>query len=234
MRKIAISLICLLVVVGVNAQKTKSNVVLATNLDSISYIIGSDIGHNLTSGGIEYNPQILLKGLEDSKAGVDTLTIPKATKDAVMGKWQQEKMKKQNAESSKKAEKYKKEGAAFLAENKKKEGVKELPSGLQYKVIKEGSGDHPTAKDKVKVHYHGTLIDGTVFDSSVQRGEPVTFGLGQVIPGWTEGLQLMTPGSKYTFYIPSNLAYGDKDNAGGKIPGGSTLIFEVELFSIEK
>jgi len=234
MKKIAISLISLLLVVGAYAQKPKTTPVLATNLDSISYIIGVDISHNLSQGGIDFNAQALLKGLEDGKAGKDSLTISKPVKDAVMGKWQKEKMSKTNAESAKKAEKYKKEGAAFLAENKKKEGVKTLPSGMQYKVIKEGAGEHPKATDKVKVHYHGTLIDGTVFDSSVQRGEPITFGLNQVIKGWTEGVQLMTPGSKYTFYIPSDLAYGDKDAPGGKIPGGSTLIFEVELFSIEK
>ena len=234
MKKIAISLISLLLVVGVYAQKPKSTPALATSLDSISYIIGADIGHNLSSGGIEYNPQILLKGLEDGKTGNDSLTITKSRKDAVMGKWQQEKMKKTNAESAKKAEKYKKEGAAFLAENKKKEGVKVLPSGMQYKVIKEGAGEHPKATDKVTVDYQGTLIDGSEFDSSFKGGKPVTFGLNQVIKGWTEGVQLMTPGSKYTFYIPSDLAYGDKETAGGKIPGGSTLIFDVELISIEK
>lgn len=231
MKKIIISLIGLLLVVSVNAQKNKS-VVLSSNLDSISYIIGADICRNLAQGGIDFNPQALLKGLEDAKAGTDSLTISKAKKDAIMGKWQQEKMKKQQAEAAKKSEGPKKEGAAFLAANKKKEGVKETASGLQYKVITEGKGEHPTAMDKVKVHYHGTLIDGTVFDSSVQRGEPISFGLNQVIPGWTEGLQLMTPGSKYIFYIPSNLAYGDREM--GKIPAGSTLIFEVELFNIEK
>ena len=231
MKKIAISLISLLLVVSAYAQKNKT-VVLTSNLDTISYIIGADICRNLMQGGIEFNPQILLKGLEDAKAGNDSLTINKARKDAVMAKWQQEKMKQQQAESAKKSEGPKKEGAAFLAANKKKEGVKELPSGLQYKVVVEGKGEHPAATDKVKVHYHGTLTDGTVFDSSVQRGEPISFGLNQVIPGWTEGVQLMTPGSKYIFYIPSNLAYGDREM--GKIPAGSTLIFEVELFSIEK
>jgi FKBP-type peptidyl-prolyl cis-trans isomerase len=101
---------------------------------------------------------------------------------------------------------------------------------LQYKIVKQGVGEHPKATDKVKVHYHGTLIDGTVFDSSVQRGEPISFGLNQVIPGWTEGVQLMNPGAKFIFYIPSNLAYGDRE--AGAIAPGSTLIFEVELFEI--
>ena len=128
--------------------------------------------------------------------------------------------------------KAKEENEAFLAENKLKEGVITTESGLQYEVLKEGKGAKPTAEDKVKVHYHGTLIDGTVFDSSVERGEPITFGLNQVIPGWTEGLQLMTVGSKYRFYIPQELGYGNRQ--AGKIPPYSTLIFEVELLGIEK
>ena len=130
-------------------------------------------------------------------------------------------------------DKEKAKGAAFLAENKKKEGVVETASGLQYKVVKMGTGAKPTATDKVKVHYHGTLLDGTVFDSSVERGQPITFPLNQVIAGWTEGVQLMPVGSKFIFYIPSNLAYGDRA-AGDKIKPGSTLIFEVELLDIEK
>ncbi|NTW25815.1 MAG: FKBP-type peptidyl-prolyl cis-trans isomerase, partial [Lentimicrobium sp.] len=123
-------------------------------------------------------------------------------------------------------------GDAFLADNKTKEGVVALPSGLQYKVIKEGEGENPKPEDVVEVHYTGTLTDGTVFDSSVERGEPIKFPLNGVIPGWTEGVQLMKPGAKYMFYIPSALGYGDK--GAGPIPGGSVLIFEVELLSIEK
>jgi len=124
-------------------------------------------------------------------------------------------------------------GAEFLAKNKNVEGVIETQSGLQYQVITQGSGtQHPMAKDKVKVHYHGTLIDGQVFDSSVERGEPISFGLNQVIPGWTEGLQLMVIGEKTRFFIPSNLAY--KNKSMGKIGGGSLLIFEVELLGINE
>ena len=123
-------------------------------------------------------------------------------------------------------------GAKFLAENKKNPEVKETASGLQYMVLQEGKGEHPTAKSKVTVHYTGKLLDGTVFDSSVDRGEPITFGLDKVIRGWTEGLQLMTPGSKYRFFIPYNLAYGE-NGAGAMIPGGATLIFDVELISFE-
>ena len=232
MKKIifSISALILLISLSVNAQKNKT-VVLTSTADSISYLIGADIGHNLVTNAIDFKSELLFKGIEDAVKNMDTLVVSKLKKDEVLGKWQQERMKKQEKEKSKKSEGAKKLGTAFLAKNKTAEGVKELPSGLQYKVIKEGSGVHPKATDKVKVHYHGTLIDGSVFDSSVERGEPISFRLNQVIPGWTEGVQLMTPGSKYVFYIPSNLAYGDRE--AGKIPPGSTLIFEVELFSIE-
>ena len=124
------------------------------------------------------------------------------------------------------------EGKTFLAENSKKEGVTTLPSGLQYEVITEGSGDKPKATDSVKCHYHGTLLDGTVFDSSVQRGQPAVFGVNQVIKGWVEALQLMSVGSKWKLFIPSNLAYGEQ-GAGSSIEPNSTLIFEVELLGIE-
>ena len=138
----------------------------------------------------------------------------------------------QNTLSSLKYGNVKEQGEQFLAENKLKEGVIETESGLQYEVITMGKGPKPSATDRVKVHYHGTLIDGTVFDSSVNRGEPIVFGLNQVIAGWTEGVQLMPVGSKFRFYIPQNLAYGDRE--AGSIPPYSTLIFEVELLGIEK
>ena len=130
---------------------------------------------------------------------------------------------------------YKKEGIEFLEKNKTKEGVITTPSGLQYKVIKEGSGNKPSPTSKVTVHYHGTTPNGTVFDSSVERGEKISFGLNQVIPGWTEGLQLMSVGSKYQFFIPSQLAYGSRPPQGGNGPikAHMPLIFEVELFGIE-
>lgn len=125
-----------------------------------------------------------------------------------------------------------KQGQAFLASNKLEEGVQETTSGLQYKVLKKGTGEqHPSARDKVEVHYHGTLLDGTVFDSSVDRGEPLSFGLNQVIAGWTEGVQLMVVGEKTRFYIPANLGYGNR--AAGKITPGSLLIFDVELLAIK-
>ena len=138
--------------------------------------------------------------------------------------------KKHTEELAKKSAANKEAGAKFLEENKKKENVKVTASGLQYQIVQEGTGKQPKATDKVTVHYTGKLLDGTVFDSSVQRGEPIEFGLNQVIPGWTEGVQLMKEGGKIILYIPSELGYGDRDM--GQIPPGSTLIFEVELIKV--
>ena len=155
---------------------------------------------------------------------------------AFFQKRQEEKMKEQQALQSKKAEAefgdYKKAGEDFLAENKTKDGVKTTASGLQYIVLKEGNGDAPTATSRVKVHYHGTLTDGTVFDSSVDRGEPTEFGVNQVIKGWTEGLQLMKPGAKYKFFIPQDLAYGAQQR-GATIKPFSALVFDVELLEVK-
>jgi FKBP-type peptidyl-prolyl cis-trans isomerase FkpA len=147
--------------------------------------------------------------------------------------FQTEMITKMVEERTKKAAENKEAGAKFLAENKTKEGVKTTESGLQYIVEKEGEGENPAAEDTVEVHYRGTLLDGTEFDSSYKRGEPVKFPLNRVIKGWTEGVQLMKKGAKYKFFIPSDLAYGDT-GAGETIAPGSTLIFEVELLSIEK
>ncbi len=197
-----------------------------TQEEKISYALGANIGESFKQQGIEVVMDQFIKGFNDGKSGQNKFT--QAEMEQIFNEFQ--KMMQQKQMSMVDEEKAK--GAAFLAENKKKEGVIETPSGLQYKVVKMGTGAKPSATDKVKVHYHGTLLDGTVFDSSVQRGEPITFGLNQVIAGWTEGVQLMPVGSKFIFYIPSNLAYGDR--AAGSIKPGSTLIFEVELLDIEK
>lgn len=197
-----------------------------TQEERISYALGANIGESFKQQGIDVVMDKFIKGFTDGKSGQNQFN--QAEMEQIFNEFQ--KMMQQKQMSMVDEEKAK--GAAFLAENKKKEGVIETPSGLQYKVVKMGTGAKPSATDKVKVHYHGTLLDGTVFDSSVQRGEPITFGLNQVIAGWTEGVQLMPVGSKFIFYIPSNLAYGDR--AAGSIKPGSTLIFEVELLDIEK
>jgi FKBP-type peptidyl-prolyl cis-trans isomerase FklB len=184
------------------------------------------------------------KGYEDQIAGkatMDSIKVNEVLKGFLepYQKAYQEKMQKKQMEAQMKQQEADaalagpniEAGRAFLAENAKKEGVTTLPSGLQYEVIKEGTGAKPTATDKVKTHYHGTLIDGTVFDSSIDRGEPTSFGVGQVIKGWTEGLQLMKEGATYRFYIPHDLAYGTTSR-GPQLPAGSTLIFDVELLEI--
>jgi FKBP-type peptidyl-prolyl cis-trans isomerase len=205
--------------------------ILKTHQDTISYLIGRDIGKNMKTNDIDISPEIMFAGLKDGINGIDTVFNELVTEQIMMG-FQQEMMAKQQQKTSAEASAVKAVGDAFLAENKAKPGVVALPSGLQYKVINEGTGDKPKPEDVVEVHYTGTLIDGTVFDSSVERGESIKFPLNGVIPGWTEGVQLMSPGAKYMFYIPAGLAYGDK--GAGPIPGGSVLIFEVELLSIEK
>jgi FKBP-type peptidyl-prolyl cis-trans isomerase FklB len=194
-----------------------------TRKDSVSYALGVTMAETLKKSGInDYNEEIIKKAITEHLAGkgaFDAMTADKIYKE------ESKKIADQKAQANKKA------GEAFLAENKKNKLVQSTASGLQYKHTLEGMGAQPDGNDKVTVHYHGTLIDGTVFDSSVQRGTPATFGLNQVIPGWTEGLQYMKEGGKTTFYIPSELAYGSRSQ--NKIPGNSTLIFEVELIKVE-
>jgi FKBP-type peptidyl-prolyl cis-trans isomerase FklB len=196
-----------------------------------SYSIGADIGANFKRQDLDIDPKAMALGIADAFAGKPQLTDAemKQTLDA----FRKELMGKMEAKQKVDGEKNIKAGEAFLAANAKKDGVKVLPSGLQYKVIKSGTGKSPKATDTVKVHYHGTLIDGTVFDSSVERGEPATFPVNGVIPGWVEGLQLMKEGDKWQFVIPAKLAYGER-SPGGKITANSVLIFDVELLSIEK
>ncbi|MCL5024772.1 MAG: FKBP-type peptidyl-prolyl cis-trans isomerase [Nitrospirae bacterium] len=205
---------------------------LGSEKDKISYTIGVDIGHNLKKQSIEVNPDLISQGIKDALSG-GKLLMGDEEMQATKSAFRQEMMKKQAEQREKLSEKNKKEGEAFLAENKKKEGVKTLPSGLQYKMITEGKGKSPKATDTVTVNYRGTFIDGTEFDSSFKRGQPATFPVNGVIPGWTEALQLMKEGSKWQIFIPSKLAYGDK-GAGGLIGPDATLIFEVELLSVKE
>lgn len=213
---------------------------LETEIDSLSYAIGMDVARNVQTNVSEMDANLFLQGFNSVMDSTELLI----TKEDVQGilsayfqKKQQRDREKQQADAVAKAEETfndnKVAGEKFLEENKTKEGVKVTESGLQYVVLKEGSGEKPTVASKVKVHYHGTLIDGTVFDSSVDRGTPSEFGITQVIKGWTEGLQLMPVGSKYKFFIPQDLAYGFQQR-GEKIKPFSALVFEVELLEIVK
>lgn len=200
----------------------------------ISYAIGLSVGQNMKRDdlGSEVDPAVILKGLQDGLSGAKAQFTDAQMREAMIGLQTKVMAKRQDA-AKVALEKNKKEGETFLAENAKKEGVKTTASGLQYKVLREGAGDAPKATDKVKTHYKGTLIDGTEFDSSIARNEPAVFPVNGVIKGWTEALQLMKVGSKYQLFIPAELAYG-ADGAGDKIGPNSTLVFEVELISIEK
>ena len=196
-----------------------------TDEQKISYAIGHNSCEHFTTNGVALDLDYVMQGMKDAVAKTNKYTDEEMQQ--IFTLLEQKFQEHQNKASGEEKEK----GIKFLAENRTKEGVVETPSGLQYKVITMGNGAKPTATDQVRVHYHGTTIDGIVFDSSVQRGETITFGLNQVIRGWTEGVQLMPIGSKFIFYIPSDLAYGDRA-AGALIKPGSTLIFEVELFEI--
>lgn len=197
---------------------------IVTTLDSVSYAIGNDMAQMMKSQGLDsLNLPLFMAALEHCFKG-DTALLTAEKGSPVVSAY----IKKLKAE---KAEKNKAEGEAFLAANKTKPGVAVLPSGLQFQVLKAGTGPKPTLQDKVKVHYHGMLIDGSTFDSSVDRGEPITLPVTGVIAGWTEALQMMPVGSKWKLFIPSKLAYGERQ-AGQKIAPNSALVFEVELLEI--
>jgi FKBP-type peptidyl-prolyl cis-trans isomerase FklB len=199
--------------------------------DKASYSIGYDIGETFKKQKVELNPDTLFSGLKDALAGKDAL-LTKEDREKTLQAFQKEMMEKQIAASKEAATKNAAEGEKFLTENKKKEGVKTTASGLQYKVLKEGSGPSPKETDTVVVHYKGTLLDGTEFDSSYKRNEPASFQVNRVVKGWIEALQLMKPGAKYQLFIPAALAYGER-GAGQLIGPNATLLFEVELLSIK-
>jgi FKBP-type peptidyl-prolyl cis-trans isomerase FklB len=214
------------------SAQAQSKPSLKTDNEKVSYSIGLDIGANFKRQSVELDSKALAAGIADGLSGAK----PALSEDEirkVLADFQTQMRDRAVAASQKAADENKKKGEAFLAGNKKQKGVVVLPSGLQYKVVKEGKGAKPKATDTVSVHYRGTLVDGTEFDSSIKRGEPAEFPVNQVIKGWTEALQLMPVGSKWELAIPSDLAYGAQ-GAGAEIGPNSTLVFEVELLEIKK
>ncbi|MFZ5453256.1 MAG: FKBP-type peptidyl-prolyl cis-trans isomerase [Thermodesulfobacteriota bacterium] len=221
----------LLVAQCTGEPQTPKSVTLKTEKDKISYGIGVSIAKNFKKQGIEVEVDVLSRGLKDELSGAQLLIGEKELAQVLMA--YQNEMRQKMMEARKKAmEANKQEGEAFLAANKKKEGVLALPSGLQYKILEAGKGKKPKADDTVVVHYRGTLINGAEFDSSIRRGQPITVNLAKVIPGWREAVQLMPMGSKWELFIPPQLAYGER-GSGKDIGPNATLIFEVQLVGIK-
>ena len=232
MKKVLTIGLCLLFVGGTLTVKSQEEM---TKDQKTSYAIGINFGTQVKNDEVPLEMDAFMKGVRDGMAGQNQFTEQQMQEIFMQFQMDmQAKQQAKQAEQAGKAVEEKAKGQKFLEENKKDPEVKVTASGLQYKVLTEGKGNKPSATSKVTVKYTGKLIDGTVFDSTDKNngGEPISFGLNQVIRGWTEGLQLMSPGSKYIFYIPSDLAYGDQ-GAGNLIPGGATLIFEIELISFE-
>ncbi len=217
---------------GTTTAKTPVPLTLKTQKDKASYAIGLNIGKSMHKDSVDVDAAILLRGLKDGLTGSKPLLTDDEAR-ASMVALQADLRKKQEEKMLVQGEANKKAGEAFLAENKTKDGVVTLPSGLQYKILTEGTGPKPTATDTVVCNYKGTLLDNTEFDSSFKRGQPATFPISGVIKGWTEALQLMPVGSKWQLFIPSDLAYGARGGPGGSIGPNATLVFEVELMSIQ-
>jgi len=198
---------------------------MTEEIKAVSYCVGMSIADSLLQQDLNgISPELVAEAIKDIFAGVQAQYTPSEANEIIQSYL--------NKVGETKFAAIKEEGEAFLATNKSKEGVHSTSTGLQYEIVTEGNGKKPSSQDTVKVHYHGTLIDGTIFDSSVQRGEPATFGVHQVIPGWTEALQLMSVGSKFRLYIPQNLAYGAHPHPGGAIKPFMALIFDVELLEV--
>jgi len=231
MFKITVILLAALIVsANVFSQNKEKEIKMKNQLDSVSYIIGYDLGQNFKAQSIEINPEILLAAIiEGMKQGKQLISNQESEK--VLAAYVEEIQKKKQSQQSETIKKTKQEGEAFLLANKTKAGVVTTNSGLQYKIIREGTGASPKSTDKVVVHYAGRLVNGTKFDASYDRGNPAEFPVNGVILGWQEGLQLMKEGGKYELYIPADLGYGD-NGAGESIPGGAVLIFEVELIKV--
>jgi FKBP-type peptidyl-prolyl cis-trans isomerase FklB len=208
------------------------NLELKKEKDKLSYTLGVNAGMNIKRNALDVDLNIFVQGMKDALTG-SKLRLTDDEMKAVITIVQKDIQTRQQQQMNVQGEKNKKEGEAFLRQNKNKKGVKVLPSGLQYSVITEGKGRKPTASDAVTVNYKGMLIDGTEFDSSYKRGQPATFAVNGVIKGWTEALQLMQEGSKWKLFIPADLAYGDRGTPGGPIGPNAVLIFQVDLIAIE-
>lgn len=212
-------------------KETTKEVQLQTLEQKVNYAIALNMANNFKQREVPIEVDAFTQALKDVRDGTEPRLNEEQLQET-MQTFQEQQMELQQQRQKEIADKNKADGEKFLSDNAAKEGVEMTESGLQYKVLEEGDGIQPAAEDTVTVHYEGRLVDGTVFDSSYERGNPATFGLNQVIPGWTEGLQLMETGSKYELYIPSDLAYGPGGNQG--IPPNSTLVFQVELLEVEK
>jgi FKBP-type peptidyl-prolyl cis-trans isomerase FklB len=213
------------------AATTPKALTLTTQKEKLSYAIGMNLGQSMKKDAVDIDPTVLARAIKDALTG-SKMAMSDAEAQTVITAFRSEMMKKKEAEAHQAGDANKQAGEKFLSENKTKPGVVTLPSGLQYKIIKQGDGPKPTASDTVVTNYRGTLINGTEFDSSYKRNEPATFPVGQVIKGWTEALQLMPVGSKWQLFIPSNLAYGER-SPGPEIGANSTLVFDIELLSIQ-
>jgi len=240
MKKIILPAIVAVSIMSCSNGDSSADVTLTNEIDSVSYALGANMANNIAKDFSEANSEAFIKGFKDVLDSAE-MVIPIEELQTVLQpffqKKQQEAMIKQQQEAEKAANEQfgdvKVQGEKFLEDNKTKPGVKVTASGLQYIVMKEGKGKQPTESSDVEVHYHGTLMDGSVFESSVERGESITFNVGQVIPGWTEGLQLMKEGAKFKFFIPQELAYGANPRPGGPIKPFMPLVFEVELIKVK-
>lgn len=236
MKKIVVALIGLVILLPflslATDQKRNSNVELNTFSDKISYVLGQEIGESFRESPTEIKLELFIQGIKDSLEDRKALLDP-AESNEIKKEFSRQVQESRAKKIAAISEKNRKLEEAFLSDNKQKQGVVTTASGLQYEVLKKGDGSNPNRDDKVKVHYRGTLLDGTEFDSSYKRGQPATFRVGSVIAGWTEALQLMSVGSTYRLYIPSKLAYGNR-GAGRIIGPNEMLIFDVELLGIEQ
>jgi FKBP-type peptidyl-prolyl cis-trans isomerase len=236
MRRVVIVLIGLVILLPflslATDEEKDTDVELKSFAQKLSYMLGQQIGNNIKESPTEIDVDIFVRGIRDNLKGSKSL-LSEEEANEIRQAFSRQIQESRNQKVAVLSEKNLKDGQAFLAENKQKEGIVTTDSGLQYKVLKQGDGPKPLATDKVTVHYRGALLDGTEFDSSYKRGQPASFQVGGVIRGWTEALQLMNVGSKYQLFIPSDLAYGQR-GAGQRIGPNSMLIFDVELLSIEQ